>query len=266
MSRIAEILKTAGIENYLFESRIIEEHAAKNNLDAVALTNRRITREPLQYIIGEWEFYGDAYKLNRDCLIPRPETEFLTEYIINNAKKDTLILDLCSGSGCVSISALKRREDLSAVLVDISNGAVNIAKENAHTNAVAERTAHYCLDVMINVSEICELVKYAYNPPDVLIACNPPYLTLSEVQEVRDERTELSHEPEAALLGGADGLDFYRFIAENYKNICREMIFECGRNQHESITSILQSNGFACSVMKDYAKIERIIAANKAHK
>lgn len=265
MNRIAEKLKEAGIENYLFEARIIEEHAAKNNLDATALVNRRITREPLQYIIGEWEFYGDVYKLNNDCLIPRPETEFLTEYIINNARKDTLILDLCSGSGCISISALKRREDLRAILVDISKGAVDISKENAQLNGVAGRTAHYCFDVMNNVCEICELVKDIHSS-DILIACNPPYLTLSEVQQVQNERTEVSHEPEAALLGGDDGLDFYRFITEKYKNICSEIVFECGINQYETIIAIFQSHGFDCTIIKDYAKIERIIAAKKSHK
>ena len=263
MNRIAEKLKEAGIENYLLEARIIEEHAAKNNLDAVTLVDRRIAREPLQYIIGEWEFYGDVYKLNRDCLIPRPETEFLTEYIINNAKKNTLLLDLCSGSGCISISTLKRREDLRAVLVDISKGAVDISKENALLNGVADRAEHHCFDVMKNVHEICELVKDAQN---VLLACNPPYLTLSELMQVRNERTEVSYEPEAALLGGGDGLDFYRFIIEKYKNICSEIVFECGINQYGAIVDILQLHDFDCTIIKDYAKIERIIVAKKSHK
>jgi release factor glutamine methyltransferase len=115
-------LKNAGIENYFFEAKIIEEHAEKYNFaayDLESILKRRENREPLQYILGEWEFYGDVYKLNKDCLIPRPETEFLTEFIINNAAKNAVILDLCSGSGCISVSALKRRKDLRAVLIDI---------------------------------------------------------------------------------------------------------------------------------------------------
>ena len=255
MMNIVQILKQAKIENYIFEAKIINEHAEKYNLDAHALAERRIKREPLQYILGEWEFYGDIYKLNKDCLIPRPETEFLTEYIINHAGKNALILDLCSGSGCVSISALKRREDLRAVLIDISGGAVDISRENAKINNVYDRTDFYCLDIIKDFAQIAKICK-----PDLIVS-NPPYLSLQEVRELKDE---LAHEPEAAFLGGADGLAFYKFIIANYKNICREIIFECGTGQHKKIITLFESNGFNCDIIKDYNKIERVIAGRGA--
>ena len=257
MNKIVQELKDAGIENYIFEAKIILDHAAKNNLDALMLAERRIKREPLQYIIGEWEFYGDVYKLNRDCLIPRPETEFLTEYIINHAEKDALILDLCSGSGCVSISALKRRKDLRAVLIDISSGAVKISQENAEINQVSDRIKFYCLDIIKDADKIIKICT-----PDLIVS-NPPYLTADEVNQLKAEKTELSHEPEAAFLGGTDGLDFYKFIINIYKNICREFVFECGINQAENIANLFQVNNFNCDIIKDYNKIERIVAGKK---
>ena len=254
---ISRKLKDSGIENYIFEAKIIEEHAEKYKLDAYILAERRIKREPLQYIIGEWEFYGDIYKLNKDCLIPRPETEFLTEYIINNAEKNALILDLCSGSGCVSISALKRREDLQAVLVEISPGAVNISRENAVINKVSDRIKFYCLDIIKNCGEIARICKPG------LIVSNPPYLSSREMRQIKSENTELSHEPAAAFDGGADGLDFYKFIINNYKNICSEIVFECGISQHKKIIELFGQHDFKCGIIKDYNKIERVIIGKK---
>jgi release factor glutamine methyltransferase len=256
-NRIALKLKKAGVENYLFEAKIIEEHAEKNNLDIYALADRRIKREPLQYILGEWEFYGDVYKLNKDCLIPRPETEFLTEYIISNAKKGAVVLDLCSGSGCVSISALKRREDLRAVLVDISSGAVNISRENAVMNKAFDRIDFYCLDIIKDAGKIMRVCA-----PDLVVS-NPPYLTINEVNRLKSEKTELSHEPEAAFCGGIDGLNFYKFIINNYTNICSEIIFECGINQYKKITEMFKPHNFNCTIIKDYNKIERVIIGKK---
>lgn len=260
MNKITQKLKDAGLENYVFEAKIIEEHAKKNKLDPYYLADRRIKREPLQYIIGEWEFYGDIYKLNKDCLIPRPETEFLTEYIINNAKKDALILDLCSGSGCVSISALKRREDLRAVLIDISDGAVRISQENAQINNVFDRINFYRSDIIKDVNKIIRICSS--DIPDMIVS-NPPYLTLSEVNQIKAEKTELSHEPEAAFLGGTDGLDFYKFIIKNYKNICSELVFECGINQYKDIVKTFELHDFTCEIIKDYSGIERIIIGKK---
>ncbi|MCL2099062.1 MAG: HemK family protein methyltransferase [Oscillospiraceae bacterium] len=257
MNEIARVLKTAGIENYLFEAGIIAGHAEKNNLDPYALAGRRTLREPIQYIIGEWEFYGDTYKLNKDCLIPRPETEFLTEYLINNAKKNALILELCSGSGCVSVSALIRRRDLCAVLVDILPGAVSVSRENAVFHRVSDRMEFYCLDLVNDAVEIMRLCK-----PDLIVS-NPPYLSTAEVTRLKTEKTELSHEPEKAFYGGEDGLDFYRFIISGYSAFCDEMVFECGLGQYKKITGMLEERGFSCEIIKDYGGIERVIAGKK---
>ena len=256
-------LKNAGIENYLFESKIIEEHIKKYDLsesDFENIIKRRENREPLQYILGEWEFYGDNYKLNKDCLIPRPETEFLTEYIIKNAKQNARILDLCSGSGCISISVLKRRKDLTAVLIDISQNAVEISKENAKLNGVFARTEFYCLDIIKDYKTVGAIINRP-NGIDYIVS-NPPYLTKAEVEQIRAEKTELYHEPARAFFGGEDGLDFYKFIINNYSGAFNPdtiTVFEAGINQSEDIIKMFEKIGFSCEIIRDYAKIERVI-------
>jgi len=272
-------LKNAGIENYLFEAKIIEEHAPD---DFENILKRRENREPLQYILGEWEFYGDVYKLNQDCLIPRPETEFLTEYIINNARQNACILDLCSGSGCISISALKQRKDLSAVLIDISKGAVEISKENAKLNGVYDRINFYCFDIIKDYEEILdspllELVRDKGGQGGLFIVSNPPYLTKSEVEQIKSEKTELYYEPERAFFGGGDGLDFYRFIINNYSKAfnvgcdalgapCKNdtvTVFEAGINQSKKIIEMFEKIGFSCDIVRDYGKVERVVIGYK---
>ena len=258
---ISKRLKHAGIENCLFEAREIAAHAKKSNLSPAEtedLVSRRISREPLQYLLGGWEFYGDGYKLNRDCLIPRPETEFLTEYIINNAKPGAKVLDLCSGSGCVSISALKRRKDLSAALIEISRGALEMSKENAKLNGVEERADFFCLDIFADFEKIMENAE-----PIGMIVSNPPYLTASEVRRLKSEKTELSHEPEAAFFGGCDGLGFYRFIIKNYSGAFlggTATVFECGIGQSGTIAEMFREIGFSCETIRDYGGVERVVA------
>ncbi|MCL2813219.1 MAG: peptide chain release factor N(5)-glutamine methyltransferase [Oscillospiraceae bacterium] len=261
IEKISDRLKRAGIESHAFESRIIAEHAKKNTLspsETEDMIKRRESREPLQYILGEWEFYGDVYKLNKDCLIPRPETEFLTEYIIKNAKPGAFVLDLCSGSGCVSISALKRRGDLRAALVDISRGALEISAENAKINGVAGRADFYLLDIFADFAQIIKIIT-----PNAMIVSNPPYLTEFEVARLQSEKTELSHEPEAAFSGGADGLDFYRFIIKNFAGGAAAAVFECGINQSGKIAEMFGEIGFFCDTVRDYGKVERVVAGHK---
>ena len=262
---ISNRLKNAGIENYLFEAKIIEDHSKKHNYNCAGRENmlrRRINREPLQYILGEWEFYGDTYKLNKDCLIPRPETEFLTEYIINNAEQNGVILDLCCGSGCISISALKRRKDLRAVLIDISQGAIRMANENSERHKTADRVQSHCLDIAKNFDEIMSL-----NLQADMIASNPPYLNKTEIERIKREKTELYHEPEIAFFGGDDGLDFYRLIINNYSRFYNAAtVLEAGINQYTAIIEMFNKIDFSCEIIRDYNKIERVIIGKYKNK
>ena len=263
---IAFRLKRAGIENHLFEAKIIEQHAQNLGSESIEdMIKRRELREPLQYIIGEWEFYGDTYKLNKDCLIPRPETEFLTEHIIKNAKKNGAVLDLGSGSGCISISALKRRADLKAILIEISAPALEISKENAKQNGVFDRAEFHCLDLMKDYKTILEAASAGEREISHIVS-NPPYLTKAELERARAEKTEISYEPKAALLGGADGLDFYRFITKRYSRAFGPdtvTVFECGQNQSRAVAKMFEKIDFLHEIICDYSKIERAVAGHK---
>lgn len=253
-------LKEIGVENYAFEAKIILEHA--NNIEIIEdIISRRAKKEPLQYILGEWEFYGDEYKLNADCLIPRPETEFLVEYIINNASENSNILDLCCGSGCIAISALKKRPDLKAISVDISQGAIEIAKENSKINEVSNRIDFFCFDIIKDFEKIIEL-----NSSIDLIVSNPPYLTQSETEQIKIDKAELSYEPEAAFWGGKDGLDFYRYIISNYSRrykLNTVTVFEVGQNQYKSVMAMFEQINFSCNIILDYQKIERVVIGTR---
>lgn len=259
---VKEKLREYGIENYAFEAKIIVEHADGNDKIIDGILERRAKKEPLQYILGSWEFYGDEYKLTPDCLIPRPETEFLTEYIINNAPKNAYVLDLCCGSGCIAISALKRRHDLTAAAIDISAGAVETAKENAELNGVADRIDFFCLDIIKD----CEKILSICGGADLIVS-NPPYLTAVETEQLKTDKAELSYEPEAAFFGGTDGLDFYRFIIDNYSARCKPSTvtaFEVGVNQSGQVMAMFEKINFSCGVILDYQKIERVIVGKRS--
>jgi release factor glutamine methyltransferase len=263
MKEMRNRLRNAGIDNYLSEAKIIEKYAEEYGLDFTDLetmVQRRENHEPLQYLVGEWEFHGEVYKLNKDCFIPRPETEFLTEYIINKAKTNGIVLDLCSGSGCISISALKHRKDLTAVLIDTSYGAVEISKENAELHGVAGRTEFYCLDIIENFAEITAKINHT----DMIVS-NPPYLTKAEVAQIKSDKKELYYEPVTAFLGGDDGLDFYRFIIYKYSAHFNNAVtvLECGINQSKEIIKMFEKIKFSSETIRDYSRIERVVIGYK---
>ena len=161
---------------------------------------RRLNREPLQYIIGEWEFFGLRMFCGKGCLIPRPETEMLAEIAIKKLPRNGILLDLCTGSGCIPVAVLNNRPDVTAVAVDISENALAYAKKNAeYHNISPERLKFVCADI------------YEYKPdflPDVIVS-NPPYIKSADMETLS---LEVLHEPSIALDGGHDGLDFYKLI------------------------------------------------------
>ena len=125
-------LKAAGIENYRGEARILAEEFSGEAL--AGAVQRRINREPLQYIIGRWEFFREEYFLSPDCLIPRSDTEVLVEWLVKNLPQGARFFDMCTGSGCIAISLAKNRPDTSGIACDISRGALEMAKKNSAHN------------------------------------------------------------------------------------------------------------------------------------
>lgn len=201
--------------------------------------------EPLAYILGEWYFYDERYKVSPNCLIPRPETEHIVDELIRVLPKNARFADLCTGSGCIAISVLCHRPDVTALAVDISDKAIAIAKENAILNGVSDRISFICADILNN--EPLGAEKFD------AISSNPPYIC-SEIIDTLDE--QVKKEPRIALDGGNDGLDFYRVIFNRYiKNVKRGgmIICEIGYDQGSSV-----SEAFGCRIFKDYSSNDRI--------
>ena len=227
----------------LEEELLNEKFPQKSDFDNAV--KRLEAREPLAYILGEWYFYSEKYKVSPACLIPRPETEHLVDELIASIPKNGRFADLCTGSGCVAISTLVHRPDVTAVAVDISDEALDIAKENAVLNGVSDRITFVKADVLIYDS--LNGTKFD------CIASNPPYV----VTEVIDTlEPEVLCEPRIALDGGRDGLDFYRVIFDRYKNNLNDngcIVCEIGYDQGGVLSEL-----YGCRIKKDYSGNDRV--------
>ncbi len=217
--------------------------------------NRRLDREPLQYIIGEWEFFGLRMFCGEGCLIPRPETEMLADIAIKNLPRGGKLLDLCTGSRCISIAVLNNRPDVTAVAVDISEKALGFAKKNAeYHNISEERLKFICADI------------YSYIPTEIpdFIVSNPPYIKTCDINTLSPE---VKHEPFIALDGGHDGLDFYKLIAKFYANKYLaengSCAVEVGYDIGEEVAAIFRSQKFTSTLLRDTFEVERVCFSKK---
>lgn len=209
---------------------------------------KRAEHIPLQYIIGEQEFMGLRFKVNSNVLIPRQDTETLVEQVLKIVKPGMKVLDLCTGSGCVLISVLKNAPELTGVGSDISKTALLVAKENAKMHEVDADWIRS--DLFDNITETF----------DVIMA-NPPYIPTGEILSLMPEVRDF--EPENALDGGADGLDFYRKIAgqvKDYLNPDGYVYMEIGYDQGEAVSELMRNSGFTeVEVIKDLAQNDRVV-------
>ncbi|RGI50462.1 MULTISPECIES: peptide chain release factor N(5)-glutamine methyltransferase [unclassified Roseburia] len=209
---------------------------------------KRAEHIPLQYIIGEQEFMGLRFKVNSNVLIPRQDTETLVEQVLKIVKPGMKVLDLCTGSGCVLISVLKNASELTGMGSDISKTALLVAKENAKLHEVDAEWVRS--DLFDNITETF----------DVIMA-NPPYIPTGEILSLMPEVRDF--EPENALDGGADGLDFYRKIAgqvKDYLNPGGYVYMEIGYDQGEAVSELMRNAGFTeVEVIKDLARNDRVV-------
>lgn len=205
--------------------------------DAVA---RRGRHEPLQYILGKWQFYKEEYFVSPDCLIPRADTELLVDALIATLPRGAHLLDLCTGSGCIAISAKKNRPDLVVCGADLSADALALARQNAVTNGV--KAEFFNLDVTAP-SPLCEHF-------DCIVA-NPPYIRTAVLASLAPE---LAYEPRIALNGGEDGLLFYRAILTNFaKNlkVGGAFLFEFGYDQQADAAALAAAHNLAFAPLFD---------------
>lgn len=266
LEEVKNILKGGGIEDIAdsewivsLACGILRSEVAENKTvvqptsvkKAFDYAEKRANGIPLWQIVGDCDFYGYKIKVSEKVLTPRPETEELCEWVLENITEDDKILDLCTGSGAIAI-ALKKKSNAQVFASDISEDALEIAKQNAEENE-AEIT-FLASDMFSSIDE-----KFS------VIVSNPPYIPTSDIENL--DREVKDHEPLIALDGGADGLDYYRIIARE----CKEHLFdggliylEIGINQAEEVKNLLAENGFSdIEVKKDIEGVERMIKASK---
>ena len=262
-------LAAAGIEDYVFEAKEIIKHITgftnsqiladytnelteyqKNNL--IAVVKQRKIRYPLQYIFGQWDFYGNKFYVGPGVLVPRADTEILVDRCFEFLKdrEQPFVLDLCAGSGCIGITIAKAIPRAEVKLVEKFDEAKRYAEKNILVNKVKNATV-VTGDVLRG-----DLSDGKYD----LIVSNPPYISTEEMNIISPET---KFEPEAALFGGEDGLDFYRAINKNYKNSLNSggmMAFEVGINEFSAVSDIMKKAGFNnIGVIKDLNGIQRVV-------
>ena len=225
-----------------------------------ALAERILTGEPLAYILGQWDFYGQTYTVTPEVLIPRDDTMAVVDLILERRHllpQNPRILDLCTGSGCIGLTLAARIKTARVTLADLSPGALKIAKKNTVDQHLTARVSCLTADAMAPASRF--LGQF-----DVLIS-NPPYVTAAEMAAL--PRSVRDFEPAMALDGGPDGLDFYRAIAKNFTPAIKPggyLALEFGMGQEDAVSWILEAWDYdILALEKDAGDITRAILAQK---
>lgn len=214
---------------------------------------RRLEREPLQYILETQSFMDILVHVDENVLIPRAETEILVQEALQicDSIPSPRILDMCTGSGAIAVSLATCLPEALITAADISASALDIARRNARKNRVEDRITFVCGDFFAPLPE-----NESYN----LIVCNPPYISETEY---RDLAPEVQREPYQALYGGKDGLDLYRrFVLEapQYLNAGGRVLLEIGWRQGQEVSRILSEHGFtAIKVFSDWNGLDRLV-------
>ncbi len=237
--------KTALVTKDLF---ISEADIRKIN---VAISRRKKS-EPLQYILGCWDFYDMTFYVGEGVLIPRPETEMLVDFALEKIQniESPVIYDLCAGTGCIGLTIAKHRRDAQVYLFEKEEKAFNYLLKNKEKYKLNNATVVQCDIFNFDFSEIplC----------DVLLS-NPPYI---ESDEINDLQSEVLFEPFSALDGGEDGLAFYRVICDKWLKQVKSngsVAFECGEEQSKAICDIFKSKTSSSEVLFDFNNIDRIV-------
>lgn len=266
--------REAGIEAHSLEARIILAHASGKTTEKLLrdmslytsdeverkldeLVQRRLSGEPVAYITGSWEFYGLPLEITPDVLIPRADTEVAVDKaleLLGGKVPDARILDLCTGSGCIGCAIASQLPASRAVLIDISEAALEVAKRNIRLNDLSSRVV--CVQ-----SDVTEPPPLRLGSFDLIIS-NPPYIETNEIPTL--DSSVKDFEPHLALDGGNDGLDFYRIILDKWKELLRQsghIVFEVGETQAEDVAFLMRLKGFRnVTVTKDTAGHDRVVS------
>ena len=219
------------------------------------LVDRHLAGEPVAYLIGEWEFYGLPLDISRDVLIPRPDTEVLVEQALEYLKPlgQCRVLDLCAGSGCIGLAVASQVPEARVVLGEYSDAALRICRQNIRRNALSG----HVVPMQVNALEKPERALGEFQ----CIISNPPYIPKADIDDL--DVSVKDYEPHLALDGGEDGLDFYRAIAEKWKEALLpggRLYFEVGIGQADSVLRIMRAQGFGdIQIIKDLHDIPRVV-------
>ncbi|MBV1922611.1 MAG: peptide chain release factor N(5)-glutamine methyltransferase [Flavobacteriaceae bacterium] len=249
-----EYLGLTRIDIVLKADTLVSEEKTNRFLDAIEQLKKH---RPIQYIIGNTEFYGLPFKVSEHVLIPRPETEELVDWIVNDIQKQDQIkiLDIGTGSGCIGISLAHNLKKASISVLDVSEEAISVARENATQNNVSVK---FLQEDILECQQLPE--KY-----DVIVS-NPPYVRISEKTEMKNN--VLKHEPDLALfVENNDPLLFYEKIAslaQEYLKVGGSLYFEINEYLGNDMNQLLELKGFKGVILKkDMFGKERMIKCRK---
>ncbi|MCR4639749.1 peptide chain release factor N(5)-glutamine methyltransferase [Ruminococcus sp.] len=225
--------------------------------EILSLAQRRSEGYPLQYLLGQWEFWGCNFKIGEGVLIPRPDTETLVEQVLDICRREKMttpkIADLCSGSGCIAAALKKELPNADIYAVELSDKALTYLRQNMELNGC---DVHIIQGDVLDSSTAEKVTEL-----DILVS-NPPYLTARDMSELQ---IEVQHEPASALFGGEDGLDFYRAMTKLWKSSIKQggfIAYEFGMGQHDDVKAVLEENGFTdVELRRDGGGIIRTAAA-----
>lgn len=263
-----QLLTESGIDNARNETRWIFESAFECGRDYSVLYGNseadsekaerflRMTAErqgglPVQYVIGEWDFYGETFKVGEGVLIPRPETEMLVDFALGylKDKQNPVVFDLCAGSGCIGLSVAKNRPDAKVYLLEKS--------EKAFAYLEINKKMLGCGNTELVSGDLFDGFQSFELPKPDLILSNPPYIESAEIPLLQKE---VLREPAMALDGGKDGYDFYRTIAQTWLPFCKGAIaVECGENQTDTIEKLFSKICAEVYSEKDFNGIGRTV-------
>lgn len=223
------------------------------------LVARRISREPLQYILGETYFYDVKILLDESVLIPRPETEELTDIVINKLAdyEKPIALDLCSGSGAIGLAIAKKIPDAKVLLADISSEAIKLSRKSAELNKLQN----------VEFIELDALNSNYFLPKFDAIISNPPYIPFNELNSLEPEVK--CYEPKIALTDFDDGFKFYRHFAVIFRKMLNDKAFfalEIGYDKPEFVKSLFSNQEYFLELKKDFNGIDRFLIGDVTNK
>jgi len=250
---LAHVLNSDEMSLRLAPQREISSHEAGA---FAALCQKRAEGQPLQYLLGQWEFFGLPFAVGHGVLIPRPETELLVETALEKLEgvAAPAVADLCSGSGCIAVAVAKNLPDASVTAVELSDKALPYLKKNLSINKV---------DVEVVQGSVLDADLLCGRSFDMILS-NPPYISDAEMAWLQPE---VKREPEMALWGGSDGLNFYSALPSICYPLLKQggwLAFEIGYTQQQAVEGFMTAAGYRnISCRKDLAGLPRVVLGQK---